>query len=178
MAFAQDLSSPHSGYRQAFKGLAIAGSLWNAGSMTTAYRLLPSIYPSVQTSRKLATKEWAFYYWALSRTVPLTDLATILICSGLAYVERKENKAALGWKIWATAAGIMPFGWVWVWTLMLKPSNKLLSISEAPDSVVVEKEREPLDAISLLKEFNSLMGVRMLFPWVVGGLALWASLNE
>ncbi|KAF2231662.1 hypothetical protein EV356DRAFT_535336 [Viridothelium virens] len=178
MASAQYLSSPHSGDLQALKGLAIAGSLWNAGSMTTAYRLLPSIYPSVQTSRKLATKQWAFYYQALSKTVPVTDLATILICSGLAYVERKENKAALGWKLWATAASIMPFGWVWVWTLMLEPSNRLLSISEAQESVVDEKEPEPLKAISLLKEFNSLMGVRMLFPWVVGGLALWASLNE
>ncbi|KAI9705159.1 MAG: hypothetical protein M1820_005306 [Bogoriella megaspora] len=176
MSSTQDFLSPHSGFHQALKGLAIAGSLWNAGSMTTAYRLLPSVYPAVQTSRKLATKQWAFYYWALSRTVPPTDLATILICGGLAYVERRENKAALAWKLWATAAGVMPIGWVWVWTLMLKPSNKLLAISEAPESVTEEKDPESLRATNLLKEFNSLMGVRMLFPWAVGGLALWASL--
>ena len=178
MASAHDFSSPHSNFVQALKGLAIAASLWNAGSMTTAYRLLPSVYPSVQTSRKLATEQWAFYYQALSKTVPLTDLAAIIICSGLAYVGRKENKVALGWRLWATAAGIMPLGWIWVWTLMLEPSNKLLSISEAPESVEDEKEPEPRKIMSLLKEFNSLMGVRMLFPWVVGGLGLWASLLE
>lgn len=170
----QDFPRQHSILVPALKGIAIAGSLWNAGSMTTSYRLLPSIYPVVPTSRKLATKQWEFHYQALSATVPLTDLATILICSGLAYMEHRENTAT--WKLWASAAGLMPFGWIWVWTLMLKPSNKILEISKAPDSVANEKDAATVT--DQLKGFNSLMSVRMSFPWVVGGLALWASLSQ
>ena len=164
-------------YLPIFKGVAIAGSLWNAGSMTTAYRLLPSIYPLVQRSPRESAKQWEFYYWALSATVPITDLVTILACSGLAYIGHRENKDAFPWKVWAAAAGIMPLGWAWVWTLMLKPSNKLLAIAN-PSGVKVEQKNSPADpqkTMDLLTEFNSLMMVRMTFPWVVGGLALWAS---
>jgi hypothetical protein len=172
----QDFARPNSMALPALKSLAIAGSLWNAGSMTTAWRLLPSIYPTVPTSPKTALKQWEFYYWALSRTVPLTDLATILICSGMAYHEHKTN--APNWKIWASAAGLMPFGWVWVWTLMQPPSNKLLAISGGTEAASEKsKGSEQSRVMDLLKEFNSLMSVRMSFPWVVGGLALWASLS-
>lgn len=162
-------------YIPALKGIAIAGSLWNAGSMTTAWRLLPSIYPTVPSNPQTALKQWEYYYWALSRTVPLTDLATILICSGMAWHEHKTQ--APSWKVWTTAAGLMPFGWVWVWTLMLPPSNRLLAISGGKEAAA-EKARgsETGRVMELLREFNSLMSVRMSFPWVVGGLALYASL--
>ena len=181
MSLAQDITRQYGpAYLPALKGLAIVGSLWNAGSMTTAYRLLPSIYPAVQKSRRDAAKQWEFYYWALSATVPLCDLATIIICGSLAYVEHKGNKAGLPWKLWATATGIMPFGWVWVWTLMLAPSNKLLAVANPGILEVGQKDSttDQQNTIDLLKEFNSLMGVRMMFPWVVGGLAIWASLSK
>ena len=60
---------------------------------------------------------------------------------------------------------------------MLGPSNKLLAIAH-PDGMEVEKKDSSSDrqkTIDLLKEFNSLMMVRMTFPWIVGGIALWAS---
>lgn len=163
-------------YLPALKGLAIAGSLWNAGAMTTAFRLLPAIYPVAEKSPKDAAKQWEFYYWSLSATVPVVDLATIMIISGVAYVDYNENKAGLAWKLWAVAAGIMPIGWVWVRRVMLTPSNKLLALAgEKADTKVLLPNQQ--STIALLKEFNSQMGVRMLFPWVVGGLALWASLG-
>lgn len=177
MSSAQEYGSA---YLPALKGIAIAGTLWNAGTMTTGYRLLPAIYPVVQKSRRDAAKQWEFFYWTLSATVPAADLSTFLICGSLAYVEHKQNKAGLPWKLWATATGIIPFGWVWVWTLMLTPSNKLLAVAN-PVGAELEKKDSPTtqqQTIGLLKEFNSLMGVRMMFPWVVGGFALWASLCE
>lgn len=61
---------------------------------------------------------------------------------------------------------------------MLKPSNELLAISDAPESAGDSKGSDSSKVVDLLKEFNALMAVRMSFPWVVGGLALWASLNE
>ncbi|KAK3679552.1 hypothetical protein LTR78_001113 [Recurvomyces mirabilis] len=158
----------------ALKGTAIAGSLWSAGAMTTAHTLLPSIYPLVSSSPKQATQQWNCYYRALSNIVPRTDLTTILICGGLAYLEYGLRPQGLGWKLWATATGLMPLGWVFVWVFILAPSNKLVEMATASDSVAKEKQTE---VSSLLEEFNSLMGVRMLFPWVVGGLAIWASIG-
>ena len=56
------MSSTHelsaAAYLPVLKSLAIAGSLWNAGSMTTAYRLLPAIYPTVSKSPQDAAKQW------------------------------------------------------------------------------------------------------------------------
>ncbi|KAK4570117.1 hypothetical protein LTR86_002197 [Recurvomyces mirabilis] len=158
----------------ALKGTAIAGSLWSAGAMTTAHTLLPSIYPLVSTSPKQATQQWNFYYQALSNIVPRTDLITILICGGLTYLESGQRSQGLGWKLWATATGLMPLGWVFVWVFMLTPSNKLVEMATSSESVTKEKKTE---VFSLLEEFNSLMGVRMLFPWVVGGLVIWASVG-
>ena len=62
---------------------------------------------------------------------------------------------------------------------MLGPSNELLAISAEPAELVEGKAgvsgEKSGRVLELLKEFNSLMSVRMVFPWVVGGLALWAS---
>ncbi|KAH7329410.1 hypothetical protein B0I35DRAFT_474016 [Stachybotrys elegans] len=166
-------------YAPLLQGIAIAGSVYNAGTMTTAYRLLPTIYASVQRSPRAAAGQWEFFYWSLSATVPIVDLATIVSVGSLAYVEYKENSTGLAWKIWATAAGIMPIGWVWVRRVMLTPSNKLLALAKPSPAEAETKNRDSLQqrTIELLKEFNSQMGVRMMFPWVVGGLALWASLG-
>ena len=170
------MSSIHA-YLPALKGIAIAGSLINGGTMTSGYRLLPAVYPTVQKSPKDAAKQWEYFYWSMSATVPWVDLTTIIVIGTLAYTEFKENRAGLPWKIWATAAGIMPIGWVWVRKVMLTPSNQLLAIANpTPD------ETEPLKnsskkTLDLLKEFNCQMSFRMMFPWVVGGLALWASLG-
>lgn len=165
---------PGSALVQTLKGLAIVGSFWNAGTMTTAWRFLPATYPTTFTSRKLATKQWEFYYWAMSATVPLADLATFLICGGLAYSEHKASNPT--WKIWAAAAGVMPFGWAWVRLVMLPPSNAILKVSQAED--VVAESFDPRKVNEMLKQFNWQMGVRALWPWVVGGLTLWASLRE
>ena len=180
MTSTQDFAHQYAALFPALKSVAIVGSFWNAGSMTTAYRLLPSIYPAVQKSCRDAAKQWEFYYWALSATVPGTDLVTILLCSGLAYVEHKENKAGLPWKLWATAAGIMPIGWLWVRYRMYEPSDKLLAVANPEGEDKASKDTPTLQrkTIDLMKEFNSRMGVRMMFPWVVGGLALWASLGQ
>ncbi|RGP79332.1 hypothetical protein FLONG3_2561 [Fusarium longipes] len=161
----------------ALKGIAIAGSLINGGTMTSGYRLLPSIYPTVQNSPKDAAKQWEFFYWNMSATVPLIDLTTFITIGTIAYTEYKENSSALAWKIWAGAGALMPLGWIWVRKVMLVPSNKLLAIADAKSS-----EDQPLKAasqnvISLLREFNSQMALRMMFPWVVGGLAMWATLG-
>ena len=168
-----DLTHPQDITLPLLKSLAITTSLWNAGSLTTAYRLLPSLYPVVPTAPNAALKQWEYYYWALSRTVPVTDLATILICAGMAWHEHKTQ--APSWKLWASAVGLMPVGWVWVWTRMLGPSNELLAISNGTAGPSGEKEEGRV--LELLKEFNSLMSVRMVFPWVVGGLGLLASLG-
>ncbi|KAF7536270.1 hypothetical protein G7054_g4655 [Neopestalotiopsis clavispora] len=171
------MSSLHH-YLPALKGIAIAGSLINGGTMTSGYRLLPSVYPTVQKSPKEAAKQWEYFYWSMSATVPWVDLTTIIAIGTIAYDAYKTDRAALPWKIWATAAGIMPIGWAWVRKVMSVPSNQLLEIS-SPSA----DERAPLKAVSsqntldLLKEFNAQMSFRMMFPWVVGGLALWASLG-
>ncbi|KAF4457939.1 hypothetical protein FALBO_15104 [Fusarium albosuccineum] len=170
------MSALHS-YLPALKGIAIAGSLINGGTMTSGYRLLPAIYPTVKKSPKDAAKQWEYFYWSMSATVPWIDLTTIFVIGTIACAEYKENSAGLPWKIWATAAGIMPIGWVWVRKVMLVPSNQLLAIADSPSG-----ETEPLKNISqkvqdLLHEFNAQMSLRMMFPWVVGGLALWATLG-
>jgi hypothetical protein len=158
----------------ALRGTAIVGSLWNAGALTTGYGLLPSVSQAVPTSRKLAAQQWAAYYNTLSGVVPRNDLITIIACGGLAYLEHRDHSNSLPWKLWVTAAGIMPLGWLWVWILMLKPSNKLLAIGSASESAISEKEPE---VTALLQEFTGQLGVRAAFPWVVGGIALWASLT-
>jgi hypothetical protein len=164
-------------YLPALKGIAIAGSLINGGTMTSGYRLLPAIYPAVQKSPKDAARQWEYFYWSMSATVPWIDLTTFVVIGTLAYTEYNDNRAGLPWKIWATAATIMPIGWVWVRKVMLVPSNQLLAIANATHG-----EKEPLKDIpqttmNLLHEFNTQMSFRMLFPWVVGGLALWATLG-
>ncbi|KAF5618748.1 hypothetical protein F52700_12268 [Fusarium sp. NRRL 52700] len=170
------MSSLHA-YLPALKGIAIAGSLINGGTMTSGYRLLPSIYPIVQKSPKDAAKQWEYFYWSMSATVPWVDLTTIIVIGTIAYGEYKENSSAAPWKIWATAAGLMPLGWIWVRKVMLGPSYKLLDIANPKTP-----EQEPLNSsaknvLDLLQEFNAQMAVRMMFPWVVGGLALWATLG-
>jgi len=169
--------SPIHAYLPGLKAIAIAGSLINGGTMTSGYRLLPAIYPTVQKSPKDAAKQWEYFYSSMSATVPLIDLTTFIVIGIVAYTEYQVNRAGLPWKIWAAAAGIMPIGWVWVSQVMLAPSNQLLAIAKpTPDGT------EPLKissqkTLDLLKEFNAQMSVRMMFPWVVGGLALWASLG-
>lgn len=170
--------SPIQAYLPALKGIAIAGSLINGGTMTSGYRLLPAIYPVVQSSPKDAAKQWEYFYWSMSATVPWIDLTTIVVIGTVAYTEYQLNSAGLPWKIWATAAGIMPIGWVWVRKVMLVPSNQLLAIAKpTPDGTEPLKPASSQKTLELLKEFNAQMSIRMMFPWVVGGLALWASLS-
>lgn len=164
------------GWIPALKGLAIAGSLINGGTMTSGYRLLPAIYPQVPKSPRDAAKQWEYFYWSMSATVPWVDLATIIFISTLAYAESKENHAGWPWKIWTTAAAIMPIGWIWVRKVMLIPSNKLLAIAN-PTPETEPLNKDPQTTLNLLKQFNAQMSFRMMFPWVVGGLALWATLG-
>ncbi|KAH6867867.1 hypothetical protein B0T10DRAFT_419247 [Thelonectria olida] len=170
------MSSIHA-YLPALKGIAIAGSFINGGTMTSGYRLLPAVYPAVQKSPKGAAKQWEYFYWSMSATVPWVDLTTIIVIGTLAYTEYKENKAGLPWKIWATAAGIMPIGWVWVRKVMLVPSNQLLAIANPTPGETEPLKNSSQKTLGLLQEFNAQMSFRMMFPWVVGGLALWASLG-
>lgn len=65
---------------------------------------------------------------------------------------------------------------------MKVPSDKLLQVAnpegeDAKPGLDTEPDLQR-KAMELLKEFNSQMGVRMMFPWIVGGLALWASLGQ
>lgn len=170
------MSSIHA-YLPALKGVAIAGSLINGGTMTSGYRLLPAVYPAVQKSPKDAAKQWEYFYWSMSATVPWVDLATFIVTGTLAYAEHKENRAGLPWKIWATAAGIMPIGWVWVRKVMLGPSNQLLAIANPTLGETEPLRNSSQKTLDLLQEFNAQMSFRMMFPWVVGGLALWATLG-
>lgn len=170
------MSSLHA-YVSTLKGIAIAGSLINGGTMTTGYRLLPAVYPGVQKSPRDAAKQWEFFYWSMSATVPWVDLTTILAIGTLAFAEYKENRAGLPWKIWATAAGIMPIGWVWVRKVMLVPSNQLLAIANPTPGETEPLRNSSQKTLGLLQDFNAQMSFRMMFPWVVGGLALWASLG-
>ncbi|KAK2616825.1 hypothetical protein QQS21_000202 [Conoideocrella luteorostrata] len=164
-------------YLSALKGIAIAGSLINGGTMTSGYRLLPAVYPAVQKSPKDAAKQWEYFYWSMSATVPWVDLTTIVVIGTLAYAEYRENRAGLPWRIWATAAGIMPIGWVWVRKVMLVPSNQLLAIANPTPDETEPLKNSPQKTLGLLQQFNAQMSFRMMFPWVVGGLALWASLG-
>ena len=150
------MSSIH-GYLPALKALAIAGSLINGGTMTSGYRLLPAVYPTVAKSAKDGAKQWEYFYWSMSATVPWVDLATIIAIGTIAYAEAKENRAGMAWKIWATAAGIMPIGWVWVRKVMQGPSDELLAIADATQP---SGEKEPLKntssqkTLGLLQEFT------------------------
>ncbi|KAH7141554.1 hypothetical protein B0J13DRAFT_526796 [Dactylonectria estremocensis] len=170
------MSSIHA-YVPALKGIAIAGSLINGGTMTSGYRLLPAVYPTVQKSPKDAAKQWEYFYWSMSATVPWVDLTTIIVIGTLAYTEYKENRAGLPWKIWATAAGIMPIGWVWVRKVMLVPSNQLREIANSNPGETEPLKNSSQKTLDLLQEFNAQMSLRMMLPWVVSGLALWASLG-
>ncbi|KAK4160493.1 hypothetical protein QBC43DRAFT_112876 [Cladorrhinum sp. PSN259] len=172
------MSSLHP-YLPALKGIAIAGSFINGGTMTSGYRLLPAIYPTVPKSSRDAAKQWEYFYWSMSATVPWVDLATFIVIGTLGYVEYRENRAGLPWKIWASAAGIMPIGWVWVRKVMLVPSNKLLAIAHPPsgESESKNSRHNAQKTLDLLQDFNAQMSCRMMFPWVVGGLALWTSLG-
>ena len=168
--------SPTHAYLPVLKGIAIAGSFINGGTMTSGYRLLPAVYPTVHQSPRDAAKQWEYFYLSMSATVPLVDLTTFIVIGTLAYVEYHEDKAGWPWKIWVTAAGIMPIGWVWVRKIMLVPSNKLLAIAKPTPTDTEPLDNGPYKTLELLKDFNAQMSVRMMFPWVVGGLALWASL--
>lgn len=170
------MSSIHA-YLPTLKGIAIAGSLINGGTMTSGYRLLPAIYPTVQKSPKDAAKQWEYFYDSMSATVPWVDLATIIVIGTIAYTEYKENSAGLPWKIWATAAGIMPIGWVWVRKVMSVPSDQLLAIANPTAGETEPLKNNSKKTLDILQEFNAQMSFRMMFPWVVGGLALWASLG-
>ncbi|KXJ89870.1 hypothetical protein Micbo1qcDRAFT_184499 [Microdochium bolleyi] len=174
-------------YLPALKGIAIAGSLINGGTMTSGYRLLPAVYPQVPKNPKDAAKQWEFFYWSMSATVPWVDLTTIIAIGTIAYTEYSQlaptsASAAATWKIWTASAALMPVGWVWVRQVMLVPSYKLLAIAkDTADGLDAETapffKAGPQETLDLMKKFNSEMGFRMMFPWVVGGLALWATLG-
>ncbi|KAF5678670.1 hypothetical protein FHETE_1111 [Fusarium heterosporum] len=164
-------------YLPALKGIAIAGSLVNGGTMTSGYRLLPAVYPTISKSPKDAAKQWEYFYWSMSATVPLVDLTTIIAIGTIAYAEYKRNSFSVPWKIWSAAAGLMPIGWIWVRLVMLVPSNKLLAIADDKAGESQPLEAKGQQTLNLMKEFNSQMSLRMMFPWAVGGLALWATLG-
>ncbi|KAI8630356.1 hypothetical protein F5Y19DRAFT_484232 [Xylariaceae sp. FL1651] len=170
------MSSVHA-YLPVLKGIAIAGSLINGGTMTSGYRLLPAVYPTVQKSPKDAAKQWEYFYWSMSATVPLVDITTFIAIGTLAYIEYTEKRAGLPWKIWVTAAGIMPIGWAWVRKVMPVPSNQLLAIANPAPGETEPLRNSSQKTLGLLQEFNAQMSFRMMLPWVVGGLALWASLG-
>ncbi|KAM0812767.1 hypothetical protein AB5N19_12758 [Seiridium cardinale] len=169
--------SPIQAYLPALKGIAIAGSLINGGTMTSGYRLLPAIYPTVQKSPKDAAQQWEYFYWSMSATVPLIDVTTFIAIGTVAYTEYQVNRSGLPWKIWATAAGIMPIGWMWVRKVMAVPSNQLLAIAKPTSGGTEPLKTSSQKTLNLLKEFNAQMSLRMMLPWVVGGLSLWASLG-
>lgn len=166
-------------YLPALKALAIAGSFTNAGTMTGGYRLLPCVYPQVQKSPKDAAQQWEFMYWNMSATVPWIDLATIAAIGTIAYAEYQDNHQRAVWKIWTTGAAIMPIGWAWVRQVMNVPSYQLLSIAGSKDTPPEYQSLKvtPEGTLEIMQRFNSQMSFRMMFPWVVGGLALWASLG-
>ncbi|KAK8017841.1 hypothetical protein PG993_014167 [Apiospora rasikravindrae] len=171
------MSSSLQAWVPALKGIAIAGSLINGGTMTSGYRLLPAVYPTVSKSAKDGAKQWEYFYWSMSATVPWVDLTTIIAIGTLAYAEYREDRAGLPWKIWASAAGLMPLGWVWVRKVMLVPSNQLLAIADPKADETEPLNKNSKKTLEIMKEFNAQMSLRMMFPWVVGGLALWASLG-
>ncbi|KAK3380864.1 hypothetical protein B0H63DRAFT_523605 [Podospora didyma] len=151
------MSSVHA-YLPVLKGIAIARSLINGVA---------------QRCRKAV----GVLYWSMSATVPLVNLTTFIAIGTLAYTEYQENRTGWPWKIWVTAAGIMPIGWVWVRKVMLAPSNQLLAIANPTPSEMEPLWNGPHKTLEVLKDFNVQMSFRMMFPWVVGGLALWASLG-
>lgn len=184
------------------KGLAIAGSFANAGTMTSGYRLLPAIYPQIPKSPQNAAKQFEYFYWNMSRTVPIIDLTTFIAIGAIAWAEFLESgtiitrstftanavggglSAGVGerpWKIWALAGALMPVGWAWVRRVMNDPSIELLGIAGSDANgkpspggpVKVGADR----TLAVMKKFNSQMDFRMSIPWAVGGLALWASLG-
>lgn len=169
--------SPIHNYLPALKGLAIAGSLINGGTLTSGYRLLPATYPAVQKSPQDAAKQWEYFYNSMSATVPAVDVATIVAILTVAYNEYQANSAGMPWKIWATAAGLMPVGWAWVRKVMAAPSNELLAITGAAPHGIGDVKASSEKTLNVLKEFNAQMSFRMTIPWVVGGLCLWASLG-
>lgn len=164
-------------YLPALKGLAIAGSLINGGTLTSGYRLLPATYPAVRTSPQDAAKQWEYFYNSMSATVPAVDVATIVAILTVAYNEYQVNSAGMPWKIWATAAGLMPIGWAWVRKVMAAPSNELLAIAGTAPHGIGDVKASSEKTLNVLKEFNAQMSFRMTVPWVVGGLCLWASLG-
>ncbi|KAK8104878.1 uncharacterized protein PG998_011911 [Apiospora kogelbergensis] len=148
----------------ALKGIAIAGSLINGGIITSGCRLLPSVYPAVSKSAKDGAKQWGYFYWCMSATVPWVDLTTIIAIGTLAYAEYREDRDGLPWKIW-------------VRKVMLVLSNQLLAIAAPKASEAEPLNKNSKKTLDIMKEFNAQMSFRMMFPWVVGGLALWASLG-
>ncbi|KAI1844346.1 hypothetical protein JX266_009440 [Neoarthrinium moseri] len=148
------------------RGVAIARNLINGGTIPSGYRMLPAVCPTVQKSPKDAKKQWEYFYWSISATVPCIDLATIIISGTVVYTEYQVNSAGLLWKIWATAAEIMPIDWVWVRKVMLVASNELLAIAKPTPDETVPLKTGPQKTLDLLKEFNAQMSLRMMFLWV------------
>lgn len=178
----------------ALKGLAIAGSFANAGTMTSGYRLLPAIYPQIPKSPWDAAKQFEYFYWNMSRTVPIVDLTTFIAIGAITWAEFRESDSvitgstftanAVGerpWKIWAVAGALMPVGWAWVRRVMNDPSIELLGIAgsdaNGKPSLGGPVKASADDTLAVMQKFNSQMSFRMSIPWAVGGLALWASLG-
>ncbi|KAH7018580.1 uncharacterized protein B0I36DRAFT_336243 [Microdochium trichocladiopsis] len=137
----------------ALKGYAIAGSLINGGTMTSGYRLLPAVYPEIPKSPEDAAKQWSYFYWSMSATVPAIDLTTFLAIGAIAYAEYRESGTFTAasslsgerpWKIWATAAALMPVGWAWVRRVMNAPSmSSCLSRDPGPTESPSPQPRQP-----------------------------------
>jgi len=185
----------------ALKGFAIAGSFTNAGTMTSGFRLLPAIYPQIPKSPQDAAKQFEYFYWNMSSTVPIIDLTTFIAIGAIAWAEYYESGTITGstftanavggglsagvgerpWKIWAVAGALMPVGWAWVRRVMNDPSIELLGIAGS-DANGKPNPSGPVKAsgdrtLAVMQKFNSQMSFRMSIPWIVGALALWASLG-
>ena len=134
------IDRPHGTTLAALKGIAITTSLLTAGQLGTISLTLPSLYPAAQTSHRLAAQQFARQYKTAKATGPPVEILTTIICSGLAYIGYNQNHNAIGWKLWAAAAGSMFFVIPWTIALMEAPSYKLLWVSEVASSASTTKQ--------------------------------------
>jgi hypothetical protein len=133
------IDRPHGTTLAALKGIAITASLLTAGELGTISLHLPSLYPAAQTAHRLAAQQFAHQYKTAKKTGPIVEGVTTVICGTLAYAGFVQNRNAVGWKLWAAAAGSMFFVIPWTIAFMEAPSYKLLWVSEVASSATTTK---------------------------------------
>jgi hypothetical protein len=60
---------------------------------------------------------------------------------------------------------------------MLPPSYELLKIADDKNDETQPLTPSRKKVLGLMEKFNAQMSVRMMFPWVVGGLSMWLTLG-